>query len=425
MSKELKDIILPDLGEGIDGAEVSEISVSIGDTVKEGDTIVVLESDKASMEIPSDFDGEIKEILITTGDEVHIGQILVKIESVLGSKRIPSEETETVKDSSEKSVEEKIKPAPTSTPPTLSESTSNNKTFASPGVRRLARELEINLSHIAGTGDKGRITKTDLNNYIKTQIANQSGTAVSINKDVDFTKWGTIEEVKLSKIKKITGQRLQQAWQSIPHVTQFDETDMTMLDQTRKKMNNDLGKTKTKITFLPFIMKAVVKVLQEMPDFNSSLNHLAETLIIKKYYNIGIAVDTPSGLVVPVIHNVDKKSIEDLSFELVDLSKKARSKKLKPSDMTGGTFTISSLGGIGGTYFTPIINPPEVAILGISRSKWEKIYNHDKQTSLAQYTMPFSLSYDHRIIDGAAAAKFTGSFGSTIKTLSFLEKPNE
>jgi pyruvate dehydrogenase E2 component (dihydrolipoamide acetyltransferase) len=422
MSKELKDIILPDLGEGIDGAEVSEIPVSIGDTVKEGDTIVVLESDKASMEIPSDFDGEIKEILITAGDEVHIGQLLVKIESVLGSKRILKEETETLKDSSEKSVEEKIKPTPTSTPPTLPESTSNNKTFASPGVRRLARELEINLSHIAGTGDKGRTTKSDLNNYIKTQIANQSGTAVSINKDVDFTKWGTIEEVKLGKIKKITGQRLQQAWQSIPHVTQFDETDMTKLDQTRKKMNNDLGKTKTKITFLPFLMKAAVKVLQEMPDFNSSLNHLAETLIIKKYYNIGIAVDTPSGLVVPVIHNVDKKSIEDLSFELVDLSEKARSKKLKPSDMTGGTFTISSLGGIGGTYFTPIINPPEVAILGISRSKWEKIYHHDKQTSLAQYTMPFSLSYDHRIIDGAAAAKFTGSFGSTIKTLSFLEK---
>jgi pyruvate dehydrogenase E2 component (dihydrolipoamide acetyltransferase) len=422
MSKELKDIILPDLGEGIDGAEVSEISVSIGDTVKEGDTIVVLESDKASMEIPSDFDGEIKEIFITAGDEVHIGQLLVKIESVPGPKRIPKEETEILKDSSKKSVEEKIKPAPTYNSSTLPESTSNSKTFASPGVRRLARELEINLSHIAGTGDKGRTTKSDLNNYIKTQIANQSGTAVSINKDVDFTKWGTIEEVKLGKIKKITGQRLQQAWQSIPHVTQFDETDMTKLDQTRKKMNNDLGKTKTKITFLPFLMKAAVKVLQEMPDFNSSLNHLAETLIIKKYYNIGIAVDTPSGLVVPVIHNVDKKSIEDLSFELVDLSEKARSKKLKPSDMTGGTFTISSLGGIGGTYFTPIINPPEVAILGISRSKWEKIYHHDKQTSLAQYTMPFSLSYDHRIIDGAAAAKFTGSFGSTIKTLSFLEK---
>lgn len=422
MSKELKDIILPDLGEGIDGAEVSEISVSIGDTVKEGDTIVVLESDKASMEIPSDFDGEIKEILITAGDEVHIGQLLVKIESVLEPKRIPREETETLKDSSEKSVEEKIKPTPASNPPTLSELTSNSKTFASPGVRRLARELEINLSHIAGTGDKGRITKSDLNNYIKTQIAKQSGVAVSINKDVDFTKWGTIEEVKLSKIKKITGQRLQQAWQSIPHVTQFDETDITTLDQTRKKMNSDLGKTKTKITFLPFLMKAAVKVLQEMPDFNSSLNHSARTLIIKKYYNIGIAVDTPSGLVVPVIHNVDKKSIEDLSFELVDLSEKARSKKLKPSDMTGGTFTISSLGGIGGTYFTPIINPPEVAILGISRSKWEKIYHHDKQTSLVQYTMPFSLSYDHRIIDGAAAAKFTGSFGSTIKTLSFLEK---
>ena len=187
-------------------------------------------------------------------------------------------------------------------------------------------------------------------------------------------------------------------------------------------MNKNLSSAKTKVTFLPFLMKAAVQTLYEMPDFNSSLNHSAETLIIKKYFNIGIAVDTPAGLVVPVIRNVDQKSIEDLSLELVEISERARSKKLKPDDMIGGTFTISSLGGIGGTYFTPIINPPEVAILGISKSRWENIYNHKKQTSSPKYVMPFSLSYDHRIIDGAAAAKFTGNFGNAVETLSFLEK---
>ena len=422
MSKTLKDIILPDLGEGIDGAEVSEISISIGDTVKEGDTIVVLESDKASMEIPSDYDGQIKEILIASGDEVHIGQVLFKIESEDSVKK--ESKTDIV---SKENVEGEVeKPAQSTkkmaTPPTLSPQISNDKIFASPGVRRLARELEINLLHISGTGDKGRITKDDLNNHIKSRIANQRGTAISINKETDFSKWGEVEEIKLSKIKKITGQRLQQAWQSIPHVTQFDRADITKLDQTRKVMNKDLSGNKTKVTFLPFLMKAAVQILNTMTDFNSSLNHSAETLIVKKYFNIGIAVDTPTGLLVPVIRNVDKKTIDDLSLELVELSKKARSKKLKPEDMTGGTFTISSLGGIGGTYFTPIINPPEVAILGISKSRWEKIYNHKKQVSSAKYLMPFSLSYDHRIIDGAAAAKFTGSFANAIENLSFLEK---
>ena len=194
---------------------------------------------------------------------------------------------------------------------------SNDNVFASPGVRRLARELEISLSHISGTGQKGRITKDDLNNHIKSQIASQRGTAVSINKEIDFSKWGKIEEIKLSKIKKITGQRLQQAWQSIPHVTQFDKADITKLDQTRRKINNDLPEGKTKVTFLPFLMKAAVETLKTMPDFNSSMNHSAETLIIKKYFNIGIAVDTPTGLVVPVIRNVDQKSIDELSLELV------------------------------------------------------------------------------------------------------------
>ena len=422
MSKKLKDIILPDLGEGIDGAEVSEISISVGDTVKAGDTIVVLESDKASMEIPSDFDGVVKEISIASGDEVNIGQLLIKIESDDSTKDEPKAKSDPV-EKKEDVVEQKTESSKkTSKPASIPMDTSSDKIFASPGVRRLARELEINLLQISGTGDKGRITKDDLNNHIKYQIANQRGTAVSINKEIDFSKWGDVEEIKLSKIKKITGQRLQQAWQNIPHVTQFDQTDITKLAQTRQKMNKNLSSAKTKVTFLPFLMKAAVQTLYEMPDFNSSLNHSAETLIIKKYFNIGIAVDTPAGLVVPVIRNVDQKSIEDLSLELVEISERARSKKLKPDDMIGGTFTISSLGGIGGTYFTPIINPPEVAILGISKSRWENIYNHKKQTSSPKYVMPFSLSYDHRIIDGAAAAKFTGNFGNAVETLSFLEK---
>ena len=420
MAKELKDIILPDLGEGIDGAEVSEISVSIGDTVKEGDTIVVLESDKASMEIPSDFDGVIKEILIKQGGEVSVGQLLLKIESQADNNNDSSDDNKTKIDQ-EKPVDEKIQPTQRTKPPTQPQSHSNDKVFASPGVRRLARELGLNISNISATGDKGRVTKDDLNNHIKSQMAMQAGTSVSMNKEVDYSTWGDIEEVKLSKIKKITGQRLQQAWQSIPHVTQFDQADITKLDQTRQKMNKNLSDKKTKVTFLPFLMKAVVQTLKEAPEFNSSLSHMAQSLIIKNYFNIGIAVDTPTGLVVPVIRNVDQKNINDLSLELAELSKKARSKKLKPNDMTGGTFTISSLGGVGGTYFTPIINPPEVAILGISKSRWEKIYNHEKQTSTPKYIMPFSLSYDHRIIDGAAAAKFTGDFGDAVESLSFLE----
>tara|TARA_B100001769_G_C22110684_1_gene600758 strand:- start:472 stop:1746 length:1275 start_codon:yes stop_codon:yes gene_type:complete len=422
MPKKLKDIILPDLGEGIDGAEVSEISISVGDIVKKGDTIVVLESDKASMEIPSDFDGEIKEVSVATGEEVQIGQLLAKIEAeeVVKKDLQPETEPEKTTQNDPPKEDQEFSKEPKNPEPKIQYSDDN--IFASPGVRRLARELEISLSHISGTGQKGRITKDDLNNHIKSQIANQRGTAVSINKQIDFSKWGDIEEIKLSKIKKITGQRLQQAWQNIPHVTQFDNADITKLDQARREMNKDLSEGKTKITFLPFLMKAAVENLKAMPEFNSSMNHSAETLIIKKYFNIGIAVDTPTGLVVPVIQNVDQKSIDELSIELVEISKKARAKKLTPDDMTGGTFTISSLGGIGGTYFTPIINPPEVAILGVSKSRWEKIYNHKEQSSSAAYVMPFSLSYDHRIIDGAAAAKFTGDFGKSVETLSFLEK---
>ena len=237
---------------------------------------------------------------------------------------------------------------------------------------------------------------------------------------IDFSKWGNIEKQKLTKIQRITGKRLQSAWQSIPHVTQFDEADITELSEHRKELNT---KKKTKLTFLPFLMKAAIKVLREMPKFNSSLDNEEENLVIKNYYNIGIAVDTPSGLVVPVVKDVDKKTIYELSEELKDLSQRARIKKLKPNEMTGGTFTISSLGGIGGKFFTPIINPPEVAILGISKSCWVNSYEQKTKKQVLKYIMPFSLSYDHRVIDGAAGAAFTKSFSSTLSDIStFQEK---
>ena len=287
-------------------------------------------------------------------------------------------------------------------------------TFASPGVRRLARELEIILSQIKATGPKGRITKEDLHGYIKQKMAQGIGVNIQAQPKIDFSKWGEIETKPLTKIQKITGDRLQQAWQTIPHVTQFDEADISILNTKREKIKTEEQKKNIKVTFLPFIMKAVIKTLKEFPSFNSSLDHQGESLVIKNYYNLGIAVDTPTGLIVPVIKNADKKSITTLSKELMDISERARSGKLKPDELKGGSFTISSLGGIGGTYFTPIINPPEVAIMGVSKSVWKPIYNHKSKEIIPTLTMPFSLSYDHRVIDGAIGAAFTSFFSNAV-----------
>ena len=245
-------------------------------------------------------------------------------------------------------------------------------------------------------------------------MAMSSGAMPLSKPEIDFSQWGEVEVKKLTKINIITGQRLQQAWQSIPHVTQFDEADISELNKYRNKMNKKSAKPKTKLTFLPFFMKAATTVLKEMPKFNSSLDHNEENLIIKNYYNLGIAVDTPYGLIVPVIRDVDKKSLIDLSEELIDLSQRARDKKLKPNELTSGTFTISSLGGIGGKFFTPIINPPEVAILGISQSWWNNIYNEKTKSQSPGYIMPFSLSYDHRVVDGASGAAFTSRFAEVL-----------
>ena len=416
----IKKIHLPDLGEGIESAEVSEVVVGPGDTVTAEDTILVLESDKASMEIPAEVNGTVTDVSVSSGDEVKTGQLLIKIEI--------SDSTESVKEEPVLSEEEKqiVKPPEEKTQdvtlyPITKDTASTDNVFASPGVRRLARELGINLQIIKGTGPKKRITKDDLNGYIKLQMAISAGPIPATQPVIDFSQWGDVEAKKLTKIKQPAGDRLQQAWQLIPHVTQFDAADITDLDALRKEMKKTGAEKGIKVTFLPFMMKALSIILKEMPEFNSSLSHTKQNLILKNYYHLGVAVDTPSGLTVPVVRDVDKKSVFELSAELMDMSARARNKKLKPDELKGGTFTISSLGGIGGTGFSPIVNPPEVAIMGISRSAWKQVYDKESSEFLAKFIMPFSLSYDHRVVDGAAAAAFTSRFADILSDLDHFK----
>ena len=417
----IKEIILPELGEGIDGAEVSEVSVTVGDVVAVDETIVVLESDKASMEIPADVSGTIFEILVEAGEELKPGHLLMKIETTETTEKnvdAQAREQKAPLTEPEPKIEELVPSEPEAafeTPGSL------ENVFASPGVRRLARELGINLQIIKGSGQKGRITKDDLNGYIRLQMAMSSGSIPAPKQEVDFSKWGDVEIQKLTRIKRITGKRLQSAWQSIPHVTQFDKADITNIDAYRKKLKREGAKNGTKVTFLPFLMKAATIVLKERPAFNSSLDHTDQNLVFKNYYHLGIAVDTPNGLTVPVVRDVDKKSIFELSENLRDLSARARDKKLKPDEMKGGTFTISSLGGIGGTGFSPIVNPPEVAILGVSRSAWKQVFDKESGEFQARFVMPFSLSYDHRVIDGASAAAFTSRMATVLSDLSYFK----
>ena len=417
----IKDILLPDLGEGIEGAEVSEVAVAPGDTITAEDTILVLESDKASMEIPAEVNGTVTEIAVAAGDEVKTGQILIKIEisdstDAIMEEPVLSEETDQIA-----TPPEKEKPPEATLYPVIEETSLTEKVFASPGVRRLARELGINLQIIKGSGPKRRVTKDDLNGYIKLQMAMSAGSIPAPQPVIDFSQWGDVEVQKLTKIKRITGERLQQAWQLIPHVTQFDAADITDLDSLRKEVKKAGAEKGIKVTFLPFLMKALSVVLKEMPEFNSSLDHNNENLVLKNYYHLGVAVDTPRGLTVPVVRDVDQKSVFELSDELMDLSSRAKDKKLKPNELKGGTFTISSLGGIGGTGFSPIVNPPEVAIMGVSRSAWKEVYDKVSREFVAKFIMPFSLSYDHRVIDGAAAAAFTSRFADVLSDLDHFK----
>ena len=421
----MADILLPELGEGITSVEISEVLVKKGDTVKVDDPIIVVETEKASMEIPTTESGTVENVQVEKGGAISPGDVIISITGDENQAEAVDETSPHIAESAEPRDIVKTEPTtpyitaatPDVKPPLPATSEIGKPVLASPSVRRFARELGCDLKLVTGSGPKGRITQEDVQEYIKGRLAGGApgGSALPIiapGQDLDFSKWGEVDIQPLNKIKKITGKRLQQAWQAIPHVTQFDKADITKLDKLRlhlKKVNKDES---VKVSFLPFFIKAVSILLKEMPQFNSSLDGSNENIVLKKYINIGVAVDTPNGLVVPVIKDANEKSIKELARELTTLSSKARDKKLLPADMEGGCFTISSLGGIGGTYFTPIINPPEVAILGISRSTSEPVFMEGKLRK--RLILPFALSYDHRLIDGAAAARFTSNFGQLL-----------
>lgn len=421
----MADILLPELGEGITSVEISEVLVKKGDTVKVDDPIIVVETEKASMEIPTTESGNVENVQVEKGGAISPGDVIISITGDEDQAEAFDEPSPPIAESAEPRDIVKTEPTtpyitaatPDVKPPLPATSEIGKPVLASPSVRRFARELGCDLKLVTGSGPKGRITQEDVQEYIKGRLAGGApgGSALPIiapGQDLDFSKWGEVDIQPLNKIKKITGKRLQQAWQAIPHVTQFDKADITKLDKLRlhlKKVNKDES---VKVSFLPFFIKAVSILLKEMPQFNSSLDGSNENIVLKKYINIGVAVDTPNGLVVPVIKDANEKSIKELARELTTLSSKARDKKLLPADMEGGCFTISSLGGIGGTYFTPIVNPPEVAILGISRSTSEPVFMEGKLRK--RLILPFALSYDHRLIDGAAAARFTSNFGQLL-----------
>ena len=431
----IKDVNVPDIGG--DEVNVTEIMVAVGDTVSEDQSLITVEGDKASMEVPAPFGGVVKEILVKSGDKVSTGSLIMRFE-VAGAAPAATAPAQA-------SAPQVASPAPTAQPAQsgnvsgLSQEqvvASSGYAHATPVIRRLAREFGVNLDKVKGTGRKGRIVKEDIEAYVKTAVkayesgattqaagngvANGAGLGLLPWPKVDFSKFGEVEEVELSRINKISGANLHRNWVMIPHVTHFDKADITDLEAFRKEQNALAEKQKlgVKITPVVFIMKAVAKALEAYPRFNSSITEDAQRLILKKYINIGVAVDTPNGLVVPVFKNVNKKGIIELSRELMEVSKKAREGKLTASDMQGGCFTISSLGGIGTTHFAPIVNAPEVAILGVSKSSMEPVWNGKEFAP--RLILPMSLSFDHRVIDGADGARFISYIGAVLADLRRL-----
>lgn len=444
------EVNVPDIGG--DEVNVTEIMVAVGDTITEEQSLITVEGDKASMEVPAPFGGVVKEILVKSGDKVSTGSLIMRFE-VLGAAPAESASAPASTSAPQTAAPATTAQAPQAAAPdtTAQAAQSNNNVsglsqeqveastgyaHATPVIRRLAREFGVNLDKVKGTGRKGRIVKEDIEAYVKTAVkayesgataqatgngvANGAGLGLLPWPKVDFSKFGEIEEVELSRINKISGANLHRNWVIIPHVTHFDEADITDLEAFRKEQNALAEKQKlgVKITPVVFIMKAVAKALEAYPRFNSSITEDAQRLILKKYINIGVAVDTPNGLVVPVFKNVNKKGIIELSRELMEVSKKAREGKLTASDMQGGCFTISSLGGIGTTHFAPIVNAPEVAILGVSKSSMEPVWNGKEFAP--RLILPMSLSFDHRVIDGADGARFISYLGSVLADLRRL-----
>ena len=432
----VKDVNVPDIGG--DEVNVTEIMVKVGDSITEEQSLITVEGDKASMEVPASFAGVVKEILVKAGDKVSTGSLIMRFEVAGAAPAVAV-------------APQAAAPAPQAVAATAPAAQSGNVSglsqdqvvasagyaHATPVIRRLAREFGVNLDKVKGTGRKGRIVKEDIQAYVKTAVkafetgtvsaaaagngvANGAGLGLLPWPKVDFSKFGEVEEVELSRINKISGANLHRNWVMIPHVTHFDRTDITDLEAFRKEQNKIVEKQKldVKITPVVFIMKAVAKALETFPRFNSSISEDGQKLTLKKYINIGVAVDTPNGLVVPVFKNVNKKGIIELSRELMEVSKKARDGKLSGSDMQGGCFTISSLGGIGTTHFTPIVNAPEVAILGVSKSEMQPIWNGKEFEP--RLMLPLSLSFDHRVIDGADGARFLSYINGVLADLRRL-----
>jgi pyruvate dehydrogenase E2 component (dihydrolipoamide acetyltransferase) len=431
---QVQEIHVPDIGDASD-VDIIEVLVSIGDDITLDQGLITLETDKATMEVPAPFAGKLVSLTVKVGDKVSQGSLIATIET---TSTAPVAQAAPVQAEPAPAA-----PAPTiaasrpSTPPvpyhpSAAKPTSTGVAHASPAVRRLAREFGVDLSQVSGTGRKARILKEDVQAFVKYELSRPKASAVtavaggagSLNviaaPKVDFSKFGEVEEVPLSRIQKLSGPNLHRNWVTIPHVTQFDEADITEMEAFRKQQNELAAKKKAdyKITPLVFMMKAVAKALAEFPVFNSSLSSDGESLIQKKYFHIGVAVDTPNGLMVPVVRDVDKKGIVELSRELTDISIRARDGKLKSADMQGSCFTISSLGGIGGTAFTPIVNYPDVAILGVSKSEIKPKWNGKEfQPKLM---LPLSLSYDHRVIDGAMAARFSVTLSAILSDIRTL-----
>lgn len=427
------DVKVPDIGDFAEVA-VIEVMVKVGDTVKAEQSLITVESDKASMEIPSSHAGVVAEMLVKVGDKVGKGKPIAVLQAAAGASAPAAAPTPAVAAVAAPVPAATAAPAPAAAPavpahqPTAAPSSA--LPHASPSIRRLARELGVPLPEVKGSGPKGRITQADVQGFVKAVMAGEAQTTAQKAKapaaapaasggafpgllpwpNVDFAKFGTVERKELSRIKKISGANLHRNWVVIPHVTNHDDADITDLEAFRVQLNKENEKSGVKVTMLAFLIKACVSALKKFPEFNASLD--GDTLVLKKYFHIGFAADTPNGLVVPVIKDADQKGILQISSEMSALAAKARDGKLSPADMSGGCFSISSLGGIGGRYFTPIINAPEVAILGVCRSTTEPRW--DGKAFQPRLILPLSLSWDHRVIDGAAAARFNAYLGAVL-----------
>src|SRR5256885_1247435 len=430
-----REVLVPDIGD-FKNVDVTEVLVKPGDAVQPEQSLITVESDKATMEIPSPAAGVVKELRVKTGDKVSQGSPILILEETQSSPVAQAKPAAKPPDAPKAKPAPVLAavPAPASAAPVVRTEPLSSTTVpgagatphASPSVRKFARELGVDLNRVKGSGPKGRITQADVQEFVKgvmrgapavAAVAARGGLVLDLPEwpQVDFAKFGPIETKPLSRIRKLSGGFLHRNWVSIPHVTQHDEADITELEAFRKENAQVAEKGGFKLTMLAFLVKASVNALKEFPEFNASLDKTGENLIVKKYYHIGVAVDTPDGLLVPVIRDADRKGVFDLAKELAEISKAAREKKLKPDSMRGGTFSISSLGGIGGTAFTPIINAPEVAILGVARSQMRPVYKDG--TFAPRLMLPLSLAYDHRVIDGAAGARFTTYLASVLSDI--------